>query len=74
MTPKDKQEVSFEYKAQMNSCPFCGSWDLAMADTEDGDDTYVRCCHCGADGPFEHTSLKAIEAWNNRGAPVKDQS
>ena len=55
-------------------CRFCGATeeDLAIYDTEyvvnrdsSGLEVCVHCEKCGANGPLEADSDKAIKSWNN---------
>lgn len=47
------------------TCPFCGSNDVALQDTQDGG-FYVECLSCRAEGPFTCSRVSAISAWNIR--------
>ena len=55
------------------ACPFCGSDDVAIAETDSGigglrGEYYVTCWHCYAETSKEDTKRKARRAWNRRHA------
>ena len=65
---------------ELSACPFCGSSDVSVIETDDrvvdglndpipGADRYwsfVECGDCGAQGPKENTEAASIDNWNRR--------
>jgi len=53
------------------ACPFCGSKDVAIEETDSGigglhGEYYGTCWHCYAETSKEDTKQKARRAWNRR--------
>ena len=47
-------------------CPFCGSDDLALLPTANGND-HVLCRNCGANGPsWDLEGSSTVQDWNSR--------
>jgi Lar family restriction alleviation protein len=55
------------------NCPFCGSNNIAPADTR-GFPVQVECRNCRAEGPAKLTSPEAGDAWNERPVIVDPQA
>lgn len=52
---------------EMKPCPFCGSTNLIIKDSENGVDEKVWCISCQANIPrFKGRRTELIDAWNNR--------
>lgn len=60
-------------KTILKACPFCGGTeDLKVSyDIEDGKPA-VRCNWCDAQGPIADSREKAIELWNKREMPHRE--
>ena len=58
-------------KTKLKPCPFCGSDDLDLMETDSGvgglsGEYYVTCWSCCAEGGKEDTKKKAKMVWNLR--------
>jgi len=62
-------------------CPFCGSLDLYISESDNGLPRWVSCNNCECDGPLldnclgmsnEVARLQVIAAWNRREYPAKE--
>lgn len=51
---------------KLKPCPFCGSNETELVK---GDEWYVACLTCWADGPTGGSNEKAEEQWNYRHRP-----
>ena len=65
-------------KSALKPCPFCGSDDLDLMETDSGVGGlngwyYVTCWCCGADGGKEETKKKAKMVWNLRHNRKEDE-
>ena len=52
-------------KNELKACPFCGDSDVTDGLNEGREDV-IRCCNCGAIGPWANKMTIAIELWNTR--------
>lgn len=48
----------------IHNCPFCNHEDIKI-DHVDGEEFYITCKECFADGPLCSDVMSAIAAWNN---------
>lgn len=48
--------------SELKPCPFCGSRDVEMCQS---DDYFVKCEECGAQGPLRFHKENARKAWND---------
>ncbi len=60
------------------ACPFCGTNDVAVEETESGigglhGEYYVVCLACYSQTGNHETKSKAKQAWNRRRANVRNQ-
>jgi Lar family restriction alleviation protein len=56
-------------KINAKRCPFCGSDDIIVRDSNRKDKVvgyWVFCCDCFTEGPFDINYYRAIERWNTR--------
>lgn len=68
--PEPEPELELETEPCPKPCPFCGSHDVGIESTVNGD-VFVRCRSCMADGPLHYEDPDAdargdaVRAWNN---------
>lgn len=59
----------------LKPCPFCGSEDVHCDDVSRGCDMwFVQCYECFATFPHFDSKYEAIEAWNRRSEPPKEET
>ena len=58
--------LGLEHDGEMLPCPFCGSKNSGIVDSDDRITYYVWCLSCDASGPREGERAEAVEAWNRR--------
>jgi Lar family restriction alleviation protein len=59
-----KEKANDEGTPLLDPCPFCGSVDIEMKDTEIAH--YALCVSCEAEGPANTVLSSAIAKWNQR--------
>ena len=60
-------------KPLLEPCPFCGSRNVVVNGVVD---PKVRCCNCGASGPYPHDTgdeREAVVLWNQRLDSERDE-
>ena len=56
--------------ADMNTCPFCDSHNIASECTDNGH--HGVCIDCGATGPLKTLHVVACDAWDTRPRDVQE--
>ena len=60
---------------KLKPCPFCGGEAEIVEDRLYGEDYYAgRCKSCAATSIFEFTKEEAVDKWNRRNYPEKQDS
>lgn len=65
---KEELEKIADHSKLYYSCPFCGSFRVRLNATWMGakNDCWCECDECGAKGPHDEKTQRALELWNGR--------